>query len=100
GEQRTRVQPGAAAAGRRAGGGCEGGLALGEHERDALRNRRIGPSDPPLDHRATRLRKPNAELGLSPRPGRLRLGRIDIHRIQIMAAARWMKPRKWTASLS
>src|SRR5690606_18965913 len=26
GEQRTRVQPGAAAAGRRAGGGCEGGL--------------------------------------------------------------------------
>jgi hypothetical protein len=25
------------------------------------------------------------------------LGRIDIHRIQIMAAARWTKPRKCTA---
>ena len=25
------------------------------------------------------------------------LGRIDIHRIQIMAAARWTKPRKWMA---
>ena len=25
------------------------------------------------------------------------LGGIDIHRIQIMAAARWTKPRKWMA---
>jgi hypothetical protein len=28
------------------------------------------------------------------------LGRIDIHLNQIMAAARWAKPRKWAARLS